>query len=37
MVKEAVNATASALHAAASYADGDRSHLSMLAMLELLN
>jgi len=37
MVKEAVNATANALHTALSYADGDQSHLSMLAMLERLN
>jgi len=34
MVKEAVNAAANALNAASSYADGDQSHLSMLALLE---
>jgi enoyl-CoA hydratase/carnithine racemase len=34
MVKEAVNAAANAFHAALSYADGDQSHLSMLALLE---
>ena len=34
MVKEAVNAAANALHTATSYADGDQSHLSMLALLE---
>ena len=37
MVKEAVNAAAHALQAASSYADGDQSHLSMLALLEPLN
>jgi len=37
MVKEAVNAAANALQAASSYADGDQSHLSMLAMLERLD
>ena len=34
MVKEAANAAANVLHASSSYADGDQSHLSMMALLE---